>query len=143
MDGLNYRMGLQSYAVEPKFATGAINTGLENSATANVRKFTDYIFKPGADHGKNSVFSSLGYSATDSAVLASMWESQGAAKYAQGEFTLGKLDTYGQRINIEIELQGRAQAQGQTSYLRSGWMIQGDGSIKLNTPFSGFTRGAK
>jgi len=27
----------------------------------DLRKFTDYLFKPGADHGKDKLFKSLGY----------------------------------------------------------------------------------
>jgi filamentous hemagglutinin len=109
-------------------------------AVAPRAKFADYIFKPGATHGKDSVFRSLGYGREHSAELAKLWESQAAAKYARGEYTLGKLDQHGQRINIEIQLPGIGEAAGKTSYLRSGWMVQPDGTIKLNTPFSGFTR---
>ena len=50
---------------------------------------------------------------------------------------------YGQRIDIEIALLGKGLDAGKVSYLRSGWMIQADGSLKLNTPFSGFTRSQK
>jgi len=53
---------------------------------------------------------------------------------------LGKYDQYGQRIEIEIELKGIGDATGKKSYLKSGWLIQEDGSIKLNTTFTGFTR---
>lgn len=112
-------------------------------ALVDTRKFSDYIFKPGADHGKDVVFKSLGYSAEDSTVLAATWERQAAEKFAKGEYSLGKADQYGQRIDIEIVLPGKGSATGQTSYLKSGWMIQPDGSIKLNTPFSGFTRSEK
>jgi len=119
----------------------ATNTSAnEVSAVVDTRKFSDYIFKPGADHGKNVVFESLGYTAGDSADLSQIWQNQAAQKYASGDFTLGKADQYGQRINIEISLPGKGAANGQTSYLQSGWMIQPDGSLKLNTPFSGFTR---
>jgi len=69
-----------------------------------------------------------------------MHEQQGSDAFTSGQYTLGKLDQYGQRVNIEIALPGQGAAAGNTSYLRSGWMIQFDGSIKLNTPFSGFTR---
>ncbi len=69
-----------------------------------------------------------------------MWEQQAAAKHARGEYTLGKADQYGQRINIEIEVHGTGDAAGKTSYMQSGWMVLPDGNIKLNTPFSGFTR---
>jgi filamentous hemagglutinin len=57
-------------------------------------------------------------------------------KFVNGNYSLGKLDDYGQRINIEIVLSGN----GKTSYFTSGWMINSDGSITLNTPFAGFTR---
>ena len=57
-----------------------------------------------------------------------------------GEYTLGKLDQYRQRIDIEIAVPGTGSAVGKTSHMWSGWMIQPDGNIRLNTPFSGFTR---
>jgi RHS repeat-associated protein len=115
-----------------------VSKGLK--ATSDLRKFTEYIFKEGADHGKDKVFRGLGYGKEHSQQLAELWEKQAAEKYACGKYSLGKADQYGQRIDIEIELSGIGGAAGKTSYLRSGWMIQPDGSIKLNTPFSGFTR---
>jgi len=36
-------------------------------SVAPVEKFRDYIFKPGATHGKNQVFQSLGYDVSYSA----------------------------------------------------------------------------
>lgn len=57
-----------------------------------------------------------------------------------GQYTLGKLDEYGQRFNIEIKLPGIGAASGKTSSLKSGWMTRPDGSITLNTPFSGFIK---
>lgn len=63
-----------------------------------------------------------------------------AGKFARGEYTLGKADQYGQRIDIKIELAGIGDAAGKPSHLRSGRKIQPDGSININTPFSGFTR---
>ena len=102
--------------------------------------YTRFDHSSGATHGKDAVFRNLGYGKEHSAQLAQIWERQGAAKFARGDYTLGKADQYGQRINIEIEVPGIGDATGKTSYMRSGWMIQSDGSIKLNTPFSGFTR---
>lgn len=75
--------------------------------------------------------------------MSKVWQQQAAEKYAQGEFKLGKADPYGQRVDIEIALPGKGLEVGKVSYLRSGWMIQADGSLKLNTPFSGFTRSQK
>ena len=113
------------------------------NAIADTKKFSDYIFKPGADHGKDAVFKSLGYTASDSVSLSKIWQQQAAEKYAKGKFVLGKADQYGQRIDIEIVLPGKGSQAGEVSYLRSGWMIQTDGTLKLNTPFSGFTRSQK
>jgi len=93
--------------------------------------------------GKDAIFKSLGYSAEDSSMLAATWKKQAAEKSSKGDYSLGKADQYGQRIDIEIALPGKDLVTKQTSHIRSAWMIQTDGSIKLNTPFSGFTRGGK
>jgi len=84
--------------------------GAARGATAPVAKFSDYIFKEGATHGKDAVFRGLGYSKEQSGQLAQMWEHQAAARFAKGEYTLGKLDQYGQRINIEIQVPGIGDA---------------------------------
>jgi len=120
--------------------TGNISDVTEITATADTRKFSEYIFKDGAAPGKDVVFENLGYTAGDSQMLANLYTNQAAAKYASGNYTLGKLDSFRQRINIEIELGGIGSATGRTSFIQSGWMIRPDGTITLNTPFSGFTR---
>lgn len=105
-----------------------------------VDKFRNYIFKPGATHGKNKVFEGLGYDRNDSEYLAQLYQEQAMEKYMSGEYVLKKKDEFGQRIDIEIELRGKGAYENKVSYLKSGWMINEDGSISLNTPFSGFTR---
>jgi hypothetical protein len=104
------------------------------------RKFSEYVFKPGDPSGKGAVFRQLGYSEGDVNPLTDMYRRQAMAKYKSQQYKLGLKDQYGQRIDIEIELQGVGAATGKTSYIRSGWLILADGSIKLNTPFSGYTR---
>jgi RHS repeat-associated protein len=129
--GVLTRKGMEA-AAERATATarwfGAAETTVEHTAAkaaaAPVPKFSNYIFKPGATHGKDAVFRGLGYNREDSASLAKLYEEQAAAKYAARDYTYGKLDQYGQRIDIEIELPGIGSAAGRTSYLRSGWMIQ-------------------
>jgi len=123
---------IKSVSVEG--ATKAVNVN------ADVRKFSEYIFKDGAAPGKDVVYKNMGYGMNDSQALTNMYKEQAALKYAKGEYTLGKADSFGQRINIEIELPGIGDAAGKTSYLKSGWMIKPDGSLSLNTPFSGFTK---
>jgi len=72
--------------------------------------------------------------------LAKLYQKQGLEKFKQGQFTLGKKDQYGQRIDLEIELPNLNHPLATPSYIKSGWMILPEGNIKLNTPFAGFTR---
>jgi len=109
-------------------------------ALVDPRKFSDYVFKTGADHGKDKVFRSLGYGKQHAQKLARLYQKQGLEKFKQGQITLGKKDQYGQRIDIEIELPNLDKPLATSSYIKSGWMILPEGDIKLNTPFAGFTR---
>jgi hypothetical protein len=43
-------------------------------------------------------------------------------------------------VFLKWALQGKGINSNRTSYINSGWMIQSDGTIQLNTPFAGFTR---
>jgi hypothetical protein len=106
-------------------------------ADVPLAKFKDYLFKEGANHGKDRVFRSLGYDASHSQDLAKIYELQGMTKYKAGKYAMTKLDIHGQRIDIVIDLQGIGPASGKTSKIISGWMIREYG-ISLNTPFSGF-----
>uniref|UniRef100_UPI0018C8269B DUF6883 domain-containing protein n=1 Tax=Pectinatus frisingensis TaxID=865 RepID=UPI0018C8269B len=118
----------------------AESSNIVSNVSTDIRKFTEYIFKDGAAPGKDVVFKNLGYEIKDSETLVKIYNEQAAAKFAKGEYTLGKADSFGQRINIEIELPGIGDAAGETSYFKFGWMIRPDGSLTLNTPFSGFTK---
>lgn len=110
----------------------------ENAASANISKFSDYIFKPGAKHGKDRIFTGLGYGKGNSADLVKIFAEQARQKYLKGDYTLGDLDQHGQRVNIIIDLPGIGNSAGKVKNMISGWMIRSDGSITLNTPFSGF-----
>jgi hypothetical protein len=110
------------------------------ASPATVRKFSDYIFKPGATHGKDHVFRSFGYGPEHSQLLANEFTRQATARYAARDFILGRADQYGQRITIPIDLVGQGEASGRTARILSGWMIRPDGSLSLNTPFTGFFR---
>ena len=129
-------MGQELYNEDSYCSEGTIKTNVN----ADIRKFTEYIFKDGAAPGKDVVYKNMGYGINDSETLINMYKEQATMKYAKGEYTLGKADSFGQRINIEIELPGIGDAAGKTSYLKSGWMVKPDGSLSLNTPFSGFTK---
>lgn len=81
------------------------------------------------------MFESWGYTIEDAEWLQKEVEEQALHKYISGDYTLGKLNDKGQRINIRIELE-RKSGSGSVSFL-SGWMVQPNGQIKLNTPYGG------
>ena len=92
-----------------------------------------YNEEDGLQMGK--AFESWGYTVADSAWLQRELEEQALYKYISGDYTLGKLDKNGQRINIRIELE-RKDSPGTVGFI-SGWMVYPNGLIKLNTPYGG------
>ena len=60
---------------------------------------------------------------------------QAEEKYLSGEYELGKLDRYGQRINIVIEIP-RKNGTGTVTFV-SGWMLGANGELRLTTPYGG------
>ena len=62
-------------------------------------------------------------------------EKQGLEKYKNGDYKLGFLNEYGQRISIRVELP-RKNGDGTISFI-TGWMVRPNGHIQLNTPFGG------
>ena len=86
-------------------------------------------------HGKNKAFESWGYTIKDAKSLLNEIERQSLKKYVSGEYILGKLDKNGQRISIRITLSRKNNGE-KVSFI-SGWMVQQNGEIKLNTPYGG------
>lgn len=81
------------------------------------------------------MFEKWGYGKIDAQWLQEEYCRQAQAKYANGEFTLNKLDEQGQRINIEITLPNKSNG-GNVTFI-SGWMVYPNGTIKLATPYAG------
>ena len=96
-----------------------------------IQKFTKYIFANG--NSKKDLFESWGYSIIDSEELKNVIEKQARISYSVGEYDLGKLNEYGQRINVVIELK-RKNKEGSITF-RSGWMVYPNGRIVLTTPY--------
>ena len=67
--------------------------------------------------------------------LQAEMERQAREKYISGEYELGKLNAFGQRINIVIEIP-RKDKEGTVTFV-SGWMVEPNGKLKLNTPYGG------
>ena len=61
------------------------------------------------------------------------YEKQAVDNYCKSNYKLGKLDTQGQRIIIDIKF-NKSNKQIKFS---SGWMVRQKGMITNNTPFAG------
>ena len=107
------------------------------NARSAYSKFDPYLFDPENvyKHGKTKAFESWGYTVEDAAWLQGEIEQQALYKYISGEYSLGRLNKDGQRINIRIEIE-RKDGSGTVSFV-SGWMVLPNGTIKLNTPYGG------
>lgn len=86
-------------------------------------------------HNKEKLFAQWGYTADDARWLQSEIERQALEKYLSGDYELGKLDWNGQRISIRVEIPRRDQA-GIVSFA-TGWMVEANGKLRLNTPYGG------
>jgi len=114
-----------------------VNVMYNASADCHYSKFDPYLFDPEVfyKHGKSKMLESWGYSITDSSWLQAEIQKQGLAKYIQGDYQLGVLNKYGQRISIRVEIPNRKD--GQTVSFITGWMVHPNGQITLNTPYGG------
>lgn len=107
------------------------------SATCDIRKFTEYIFKLDNNHGKTYLFEDWGYNIGDSQNLKEEFERQAKEKYFNGDYQLQMLDGYGQRITIEITLHDKKK---NVKIIKTGWMVKPLGLITCSTPFSGVVK---
>ena len=81
------------------------------------------------------MFEYWGYSIIDCTGLVKEFVKQAKLAYLSGEYRLGGLDQYGQRISIVITLP-RKNGTKTVSFV-SGWMVYPDGEIILTTPYGG------
>ncbi len=107
------------------------------SAYSSFSKFDPYLFNTTGFylHGKEKLFEEWGYTVDDARWLQEELERQAREKYISGEYKLGRLDIFGQRINIQIEIPRRDT--GEIVSFTSGWMVEPHGKLKLNTPYGG------
>lgn len=107
------------------------------AATSNYKKFIPYLFNTNGwyNHGKEKLFEQWGYTAEDAKWLQTEMEKQALEKYLLGDYSLGRLDIFGQRINITIEIP-KKDGSGIATFI-SGWMVEPSGKLKLITPYGG------
>ena len=112
----------------------------EATANAAYSKFDPYLFNTDGSqtHHKEEMFKGWGYAVEDSDWLQQEFIRQGLEKYIKGEYELGLLNDYGQRINIKIEI-FRKDIPEKVEFT-SGWMVYPNGIIQLVTPYGGKTK---
>ena len=106
-------------------------------AKSNYSKFDPYLFNPDGKypHNKEKLFNSWGYTIDDAKWLQKEIEKQALQKYINGEYKLGLLNSYGQRISIRIEISRKDNDEAVS--FATGWTVLPNGQIKLNTPYGG------
>ena len=106
-------------------------------AKSNYSKFDPYLFNPEGKypHNKEKLFNSWGYTIDDAKWLQKEIEEQALQKYVNGEYKLGLLNSYGQRISLRIEIPRKDN--GEAVSFTTGWTVLPNGQIKLNTPYGG------
>ncbi len=114
------------------------NTVLKNAKAASAyQKFDPYLFDPeyNKKHGKAKMLESWGYTVKDSKYLQEESERQALKKYINGDYKLGLLNEYGQRISVRISIP-RKDTGEMVSYI-TGWRVYPNGEIRLTTPYEG------
>lgn len=107
------------------------------TAVCPIEKFTEYIFsnkEKYISNGKIRLFRDLGFTKEDSEYLKIEFDIQAKQKYLNGDYEIGKLDEYGQRISITITVNS---ATKKNIKLVTGWMVHPLGKITCNTPLGG------
>lgn len=104
---------------------------ISSFAICPIEKITNWAF---IDVAKKFFFESNGYDIIDADLIKYEYERQAVIKYANGEFILGKLVNYGQRITIRIELARKSFFNDTPLQINTGWMVYPNGKIILTTP---------
>ncbi len=99
----------------------------------SIEKFSKYVFSETTNTGKKYLFENWGYSIMDSEYLQKEFEKQAQLAYSTGNYELGLLNKYGQRISFEITLKKKNKNEHATFV--SGWMVYPNGKIVLTTPY--------
>ena len=106
---------------------------IEVQTKSSIEKYTKYIFDNEKNKGKKELLEKWGYSVFDSNFLKEEIEKQSRLSMQCGEYELGSLDGYGQRINVVIHL--KRKDTGEEVTFVAGWMVYPDGKVVLTTPY--------
>ncbi len=100
-----------------------------------IQKFTEYLFNPDnpKNGGKAELFELWGYDQADSQWMVAESQQQAREKYIAGDYSLGRLDAYGQRIHIQMTIPDKIT--GEMRVFRTAWMARPNGELVLVTPY--------
>ncbi len=70
--------------------------------------------------------------------LVALYKKQAYEKFNMGDYISKGSNGYGEVISIDVLIRGIGNKKGKSVMLKTGWLINTDGSIKLTTPFVGF-----
>ena len=98
-------------------------------------KYDPFLFNTNGKytHGKESMLNAWGYFVDDIPWLKAELERQALEKYLAGDYELDKLDKWGQRIDIQIEIPRRL-GEGTVTFW-SGWLVCPNGHLQMTTPY--------
>lgn len=104
----------------------------EITAFCDINKINNYLFgENGLKNGKRRLFESWGFTVKDSNYIKEEFEKAAKLEYMYGKYKLGKLDRWGQRIDLKIILMC---PDNKYRSITSGWLIHPLGYITCNTP---------
>lgn len=114
-----------------------VNVMFNGTANCPYSKFDPYLFNTEKQysHTKEKMFNSWGYTVADAKWLQNEVKKQALEKYINGEYQLGLLNKYGQRISIRVEIPNKTK--GEFVSFITGWTVYPNGHISLNTPYGG------
>lgn len=112
-----------------------VNVMFNSSAESAYSKYDPYLFNTEGKytHTKEVLFKKWGYTVADAKWLQNEIGKQALEKYIDGDYTLGKLNDKGQRLNIRVEIPRKNKPE-KASFV-TGWMVYPDGKIRLVTPY--------
>ena len=100
-----------------------------------IEKFTEYLFNSNnpKNGGKAKLFKLWGYDKEDSRWMVKESQQQAREKYVAGDYSLGKINEYGQRIHIQMTIPDKET--GEMRMFRTAWIVRPHGELVLVTPY--------
>lgn len=83
---------------------------------------------------------SMGYLDLDAEEIYQTIAENAQLQFMRGNYILGTLSKYGQKVNIVLALPGKRDKQGTTYRVKTGWTAFPNGKLHNNTPIGGWAK---